>query len=146
MQETNRIGEEANRMGREAQEQAQRMGHEFQKAAVDGFETAGRSLSEVNRGFQAIAAEMTTYSKKAFDDAIRTWEQLIGVRSVEQAVQIQSDYAKKAYENHMAERINFGGLPTHPRLRCGLRAWTQSPAPTLRSRHTHLTSKPRKPR
>ena len=103
MQETKRMGEDANRMGQEAQEQAQRMGHEFQKAAFGGFETAGRSLSEVNRGFQAIAAEMTAYSKKAFDDAIRTWEQLIGVRSVEQAVKIQSDYAKKAYENHMAE-------------------------------------------
>ena len=46
---------------------------------------------------------MTDYSKKAFDHAIRTWEQLIGVKSVQQAIQIQSDYAKKAYENHMAE-------------------------------------------
>ena len=51
---------------------------------------------------------MTAYSKKAFDDAIRTWEQLIGVKSVEQAVQIQSDYAKKAYENHMAELSKLG--------------------------------------
>ena len=74
------------------------------------LKTAGRSLSEVNRGFQAIAAEMTSYSKKAFDDAIRTWEQLIGVRSVEQAVQIQSDYAKKAYENHMAELSKLGEI------------------------------------
>ena len=103
MQETKRMAQEANRMGQEAQEQAQKMGHEFQQAAVGGFETAGRSLSEVTRGFQAIAAEMTAYSKKAFDEAIRTWEQLIGVRSLEQAVQIQSDYAKRAYENHMAE-------------------------------------------
>ena len=59
MQETKRMAEDANRMGQEAQERAQRMGHEFQQAAVGGFETAGRSLSEVNRGFQAIAAEMT---------------------------------------------------------------------------------------
>ena len=102
MQETKRMAEEANRVGQEAQEQAQKMGC-VQQAAVGGFETAGRSLREVNRGFQAIAAEMTAYSKKAFDEAIRTWEQLIGVRSLEQAVQIQSDYAKRAYENHMAE-------------------------------------------
>jgi hypothetical protein len=103
MDETKRMAEEANRMGQEAQERAQRMGQEFQQAAVGGFETAGRSLSEVNRGFQAIAVEMTSYSKKAFDEAIRTWEQLIGVKSVEQAVQIQADYVKKAYENHIAE-------------------------------------------
>jgi hypothetical protein len=110
MQETKRMAEEANRMGQEAQERVQRMGHEFQQAAVGGFETAGRSLSEVNRGFQAIAAEMTAYSKKAFDDAIRTWEQLIGVRSLEQGVQIQSDYAKRVYENHMAELSKLGEI------------------------------------
>ena len=46
---------------------------------------------------------MMNYFKSAFDDAIRTWEQLIGVRSLEQAVQIKSDYAKRVYENHMAE-------------------------------------------
>jgi hypothetical protein len=103
MPETKRMAEEAMRMGEEAQEQTIKVGQEYQKAAEIGVEAASRSFGEVNRGLQALAAEMTDYSKKAFDDAIRTWEQLIGVRSVEQAVQIQSDYAKKAYENHMAE-------------------------------------------
>jgi hypothetical protein len=50
------------------------------------------------------------YSKSAFDDAIRTWEQLIGVRSLEQAMQIQSDYAKRVYENHMAELKKLGEM------------------------------------
>jgi hypothetical protein len=90
-------------VGQEAQEGAQRVGREFQKAAEGGFEAASSSFSEANKGFQALAAEMMSYSKSVFDDAIRTWEQLIGVRSLEQAIQIQSDYAKRAYENHMAE-------------------------------------------
>jgi hypothetical protein len=110
MPETRRMAEEANRIGQEAQDRAQRMGHEFQNAAGQSFEAAGRSLSEVNRGFQAIAAEMTEYSKKAFNDAIRTWEQLIGVKSLEQAIQIQSDYAKRVYENHMAELSKLGEM------------------------------------
>jgi hypothetical protein len=53
---------------------------------------------------------MTEYSKKAFDDAIRTWEQLIGVKSLEQAIQIHSDYAKRVYENHMAELSKLGEM------------------------------------
>jgi hypothetical protein len=53
---------------------------------------------------------MMEYSKAAFDDAIRTWEQLIGVRSLEQAIQIQSDYAKRVYENHMAELKKLGEM------------------------------------
>jgi hypothetical protein len=59
----------------------------------------------------AVAAHcMMEYSKSAFDDAIRTWEQLIGVRSLEQAMQIQSDYAKRVYENHMAELKKLGEM------------------------------------
>jgi phasin family protein len=110
MAEPRRMAEEATRMGEEMQERTQRMGREYQRAAESGFEAASRSFTEANKGFQALAAEMMEYSKAAFDDAIRTWEQLIGVRSLEQAVQIQSDYAKRVYENHMAELKKLGEM------------------------------------
>ena len=71
---------------------------------------ASRSFNEANKGFQALAAEMMQYSKATFDDAIRTWEQLIGVRSFEQALQIQAAYAKRVYENHMAEMKKLGEM------------------------------------
>jgi hypothetical protein len=99
MQETKRMADEANRMGQQAQERMQ-----------SGFDAASRSFGEANKGFQALTAEMMNYSKSAFDDAIRTWEQLIGVRSLEQAIQIQSDYAKRVYENHMAELKKLGEM------------------------------------
>jgi hypothetical protein len=84
MSDTKRMADEASRMGQQYRERVQ-----------NGFEAASRSFTEANKGFQALAAEMMNYSKSAFDDAIRTWEQLIGVRSLEQAMQIQSDYAKR---------------------------------------------------
>jgi hypothetical protein len=99
MQETKRMADEANRMGQQYQEEVQ-----------SGFEAASRSFTEANQGFQAIAAEMMQYSKSAFDDVTRTWEQLIGVRSLEDAVAIQSDYAKRTYENHMAELSKLGEM------------------------------------
>ena len=92
MSDTKRMADEANRMGQQVQERMQ-----------SGFEATSRSFTEANKRFQALATEMMDYSKGAFDDAIRTWEQLIGVRSFEQAIQIQSDYAKRVYEHHMAE-------------------------------------------
>jgi phasin family protein len=99
MQETKRMADEANRMGQQYQERVQ-----------SGFEAASRSFTEANKGFQTLAAEMMEYSKAAFDDAVRTWEQLIGVRSLEQAIQIQSDYAKRVYDNHMAELKRLGEM------------------------------------
>src|SRR5262245_18216183 len=99
MQETKRMADEANRMGQQYQERVQ-----------TGFEAASRSFTEANKGFQALAAEMMQYSKAALYEATRTWEQLIGVRSLEQAIQIQSDYTKRVYDNHMAELSKLGEM------------------------------------
>ena len=112
MAETRRMAEEAKRFGEEVQEGAQRFGREYQKAAESGFEAASRSFTQANKGFQALAAEMMEYSKAAFDDAIRAWGQLIGVRTLEEVVAIQSDYAKRAYENHMAELSKLSEMCT----------------------------------
>jgi phasin family protein len=103
MPETKRLAEEANRMGQAAQEQANRVGQEFQKAAESGFEAASRSFGEVNRGFQAIATEMTDYSKKTLEDVFHAWEQLLRARSFGEAVDIQTRYAQQAYDTHVAE-------------------------------------------
>ena len=99
MQDTKRLADEANRMAQQAQERMQ-----------SGFEAASKSFSEANKGLQALASEMMSYSKAAFYDAIHTQKQLIGVRSLEQAMQIQSDYAKRVYENHMAEMKKLGEM------------------------------------
>lgn len=112
MQETKRMADEAKKIGEEAQQQAGRMGQEFQRTAERGLEAASQSFSEANKGFQSLAAEMTDYSKRAFDDAMRTWEQLIGVRSLEKALDIQSKYATRVYENHMAELSKLAQMYT----------------------------------
>ena len=83
---------------------------EFQKVGKDGFDASVRSFGEMNKGFQAIAAEVTDYSKKAFEDSTRVFEQLIGCKSIEQAVEIQSQYAKKAYDTYVAEMSKLGEM------------------------------------
>jgi Phasin protein len=80
MADTRRMDEEASRIAHEVQEKTQRMGREYQKAVEHGFETASRSFSEANRGFQALAAEMTEFSKRRWEDVFRAWEQLLRAR------------------------------------------------------------------
>jgi hypothetical protein len=76
---------------------------ESQKMSKDGFDAALRSYGELNKGFQAITAKLTDYSKRAFEDATGAFEQLVGSKSIEQAIEIQSQYAKKAYDTWVAE-------------------------------------------
>jgi hypothetical protein len=83
---------------------------EFQKVGKDGFDAAVRSFGEFHKGFQAIAAEVTDYSKKAFEDGTRAFEQLIGAKSIEQAIEIQSQFAKKAYDSYVAEVSKLGEM------------------------------------
>jgi hypothetical protein len=110
MPETKRMAEEAKKMGEEAQEQALRLGHEYQKAAESSFEAASRSFGEANRGLQAIAAEMTDFSKKRFEDVLRAWEQLLRARNFGEVVDAQARYAQRAYEAYMTEISKLGEL------------------------------------
>lgn len=83
---------------------------DFQKVGKDGFEASVRSMGEWSKGFQAIAAELTDFSKKAFEDGTRAFEELTGAKSAEQAFEIQSQYAKKCYDTYMAEFSKLGEM------------------------------------
>ena len=83
---------------------------DFQRMGKDNFDAAIRSYGELNKGLQAIGARVTDYSKRAFEDATRVFEQLAGAKSLEHAFEIQSQYAKKAYDTYMAEASKLGEM------------------------------------
>ena len=83
---------------------------EFQKVGKDSFDAAVKSLGDVNKGLQAIVAEVTDYSKKAVEDSMRAFEQLMSAKTVEQAIEIQSRYTKQAYDSYMAEMSKLGEM------------------------------------
>src|SRR4029079_19622527 len=88
----------------------QRFNNEVQRAGKDGFDAVVSSFGEANTGFQAIAARTTAYSKKSFEDGTRAFEQLLGAKSFEQVIEIQSQYARMAYEAYVAELSKLGAL------------------------------------
>ena len=110
MPETERMAEEANRIGQEAQEQAKRVGQEFQRAAEGGFEAASRSFGEVNKGIQAIAAEMTDFSKSRLEDVLQAWEQLLRARNFGEVIDAQTRYTQSAYKAYMSEISKLGEM------------------------------------
>ncbi len=83
---------------------------ESQKISKEGFDAALRSYGELSKGFQALSTKVTDYSKKAFEDATHAFEQLLGAKSIEQAIEIQSQYAKKAYDTWAAEASKLSEL------------------------------------
>jgi hypothetical protein len=110
MPETKRMAEEVSTMGQQAQEHARRMGQEFQRAAEGGFEAASRSFGEVNKGLQAMATEMTDFSKRRLEDVLHSWEQLLRARNFGEVIDVQTRYAQRAYEAYMSEMSKLGEM------------------------------------
>jgi hypothetical protein len=83
---------------------------EFQKAAKDNLENSIKSLSVVTKGVQAISAEVADYSKKSFEQGSAALEKLIGSKSLDKAIEVQTEYAKTAYEGYVAQMNKVGEL------------------------------------
>lgn len=74
---------------------------DFQKAGQYNADAAMKIFGEWNKGWQAIAAEMGDYTKRSFEDGTSTFEKLLAARSMEQAMEIQTTYARRAYDDYM---------------------------------------------
>jgi hypothetical protein len=61
-------------------------------------------------GFQAIATAYGDYSKKSFEDTRLFVEKLSGVKSIEKAIEVQTEYAKTAYETFVTQSQKIGAL------------------------------------
>jgi len=83
---------------------------DMQKHGKDNMELTMKSFGAVSKSFQAIAVEVADYSKKSFEEGSATLEKLLGAKSLEKAIEIQSDYAKQAYEGFVAGATRIGEL------------------------------------
>ncbi|HVY58185.1 MAG TPA: phasin family protein [Xanthobacteraceae bacterium] len=83
---------------------------QVQKLGKDNFEVALKSLSAASQGVQAIAVEAADYSKKSYEQGTQALEKLLGAKSLEKAVEAQSDYLRSTYEQFVAQATKLSEL------------------------------------
>ena len=81
-----------------------------QKFGKENMDLALKSFGAVSKSMQAIAVEVADYSKKAFEDGSAALEKLFGVKSLDKAIEVQTEYAKTAYEGFVAKASKIGEL------------------------------------
>jgi len=81
-----------------------------QKFSKDNADAALKVFGVVSKGAQAIAVEATDYAKKSLEQSTATFEKLAGARTLDKAVEIQTDYLKSAYEGFVAQSTKMGEL------------------------------------
>jgi len=84
-------------------EDISRAGKEFVDAGL-------KSFASLSKGSQAIAAEASEFSKRAFEAGSGAFEKLASAKSFEQAFEIQSDYARRSYEAFVAQATKVGEM------------------------------------
>jgi phasin family protein len=83
---------------------------EMQRLGKDSMEMAMTSFGALSKSAQAIAVEVADYSKKSVEGSAAAWEKLIGAKSMEKAMEVQSEYLKSSYEGFVAEATKLGEL------------------------------------
>lgn len=77
------------------------------KEQIDATDASTNSFAG---GFQAIATAYGDYTKKSFEDTRSFVEKLSGVKSLDKAIEIQTEFAKTAFETFVAESQKIGAL------------------------------------
>ncbi len=85
---------------------------DIQQYGKEHIESVVASATTVQNGLQAIASAYGDYTKKSFEDTKSFVEKLSGVKSLDKALEVQTDYAKSAYETFMAESQKIAGMYT----------------------------------
>ncbi len=83
---------------------------DFQKAGKDAFENVSKTFGSFSKTAQAVATETAEYSKKSLEGVAAVAEKVMGAKSIDKAFEIQTDYAKTAYEGFVAYASKVGDL------------------------------------
>ncbi|MEP4768443.1 MAG: phasin family protein [Roseibium sp.] len=83
---------------------------EIQKMNKDSMDLALASFGSMSKGMQAIATEVADYQKKSLEEGSAAVEKLVASKSLDKAIEAQSDYAKTAYEGFVGEMTKIGEM------------------------------------
>ncbi|MBO0734166.1 MAG: phasin family protein [Methylocapsa sp.] len=86
---------------------------DFQKFGKEQYDAAAAATSSIAKALQAIATETADYSKKSLESGSAFVEQLLGAKSYDNAIQIQSEYWKTSYAGFVAQATKMGELYTN---------------------------------
>ncbi len=84
----------------------------FQKAGKVQVRRALKSFGAVSMGLQAVAVETTDYAKKSSSRGTAVFEKLAGAKTLDKALEIQTEFAKSYFEGAVAQATKLGELYT----------------------------------
>ena len=78
----------------------------------DTVEAYMKSATVAGKGIETINSELYAYSKDAIEDSIAASKAILGSKSVHEAFELQTDFAKSAFESYVSQLTKFSELYT----------------------------------
>jgi hypothetical protein len=83
---------------------------DIQKVSTASTDATVKSFDAVIKSTQAIATEIADYMKRSFESGTKTMENLVGAKTLDKAIEVQTQSAKAAYEGYVAHATKLGEL------------------------------------
>ncbi len=85
---------------------------DMNKSSKEMMDNSLKAYASMTKGMQAIATEATDYSKASYEAGAAAFEKLAASKSLEAAMEVQTNYMKSAYETMVAQATKMGELYT----------------------------------
>ena len=82
----------------------------MQKTVNANVDAMTHSFEGPTKITQAIASQIADYSKRSFEQGANTMENLLGAKSPDKAFEVQTEYARAAYESYVSHATKLGQL------------------------------------
>jgi hypothetical protein len=83
---------------------------DMQRTTNDNLDATLHSFEGATRVTQEITSQIADYSKRSFEQGTRTMENLLGARSPDKAFEVQTEYARAAYESYVSHATKLSHL------------------------------------
>lgn len=83
---------------------------DYQNLGKDNMDMAMKSIGAASKGFQAIATEVADFNKKSIEDSSSAFEKLVGAKSLDKAIEVQSEFVRTSYEGMVGEMTKLGEM------------------------------------
>ena len=83
---------------------------DMQKLGKDNMDVAMKSFGTFSKGVQSLAVEFADYQKKSFEEGTAALEKLMAAKSLDKAIEVQTDYVKSAYEGMVGQVTKMSEL------------------------------------
>ncbi|MEN3791203.1 phasin family protein [Fulvimarina sp. MAC3] len=76
----------------------------------EAMDNSLKSFAAVTKGFQQMAAETTDFTKRSYEQQASFFEELMQAKTLDKTIEIQTEYAKTAYQDFVAQATKLGEI------------------------------------